>query len=267
MALRDEEQLAADVLSRILSADRIEPRDVDGAGTHDFDLWCGSRRIAVEVTAAVDERLIQQAAEIGSPAIEATAASGTWYVTVRSRINRLKPQLDSMLAAAEEDGIWELRRGPGGVTAWDEHNKLIVGSLDSPRPGRPPESAEQLGAAGVQMAVRWRSGPPRRIYLHGPMLGGGPKVDAPADTVEDKIPRKLRTLQRGDAADADARHLFVWADVSDFETFNGMDTELIAKARPPEIPHGIDTVWMARFDGSDRPTLWRCDRGGRWVSA
>jgi hypothetical protein len=60
---------------------------------------------------------------------------------------------------------------------------------------------------------------------------------------------------------------FIWVDVSDFETFTGIDTELIAKARPPQIPDGIDTVWIAQFDGTDHPVLWRCDRGARWVSA
>lgn len=269
MPLREEEELAAEILCRVLSADSVTPRDVNGApdGTHDFDLFCGSNRNAVEVTVAVDERLIQQASEIGSPGMDATAASGTWSVNVRSRIDRLRPRLDSLLAAAEADGVWRLRRGIGGVTAWDEHGNLVVDPLESARPLRTPESAEQLGAAGVEHASRLRGGRPKRIYLLGPMVGGFPKADAPAAAIERRIPRKLKTLQSGDAADADARHLFVWADVSDFETFSGIDDELIAKARPPQIPEGIDIVWIGRFDGTSSPTLWRCDRGGRWESA
>ena len=48
--LAPEEQAAANLLQSVLSADRIDPRDVGDAppGTHDFDVLKGTRRIAVE---------------------------------------------------------------------------------------------------------------------------------------------------------------------------------------------------------------------------
>jgi hypothetical protein len=155
----------------------------------------------VEVTAAVDERLINRPPRSGylRSTRRRPQAPVTRYVT-RSGINRRKPQLDLTLAAAEEVRLCV--KAQAESPRRNELSKLIVGSLDSRRPERPPVSAGQLGAAGVQIAMRLRSGLRKRTYLHGPMLGvpEGPfrpsrpaSVDQPTPL---SIPQDIRTALR-----------------------------------------------------------------------
>jgi hypothetical protein len=261
--LSPEEQAAATILKNVLSADRIDPRDLPGAPprAHDFDLMVGSRLIAVEVTQVTDPTLMELYAQLhrlregtGSPRITTVKTADRWSVWVK-RDARMKPLLrrvDSLVAAVEADGVWTA----SGSGAADASGHRIIPT---------PSPVRRLLVSGVEAAQRWhRARTKRAIDVLGPTMWAWENVNAPASAIEQEITRNIDKLRN---ARADERHLFAWAHLTDFATLEGIVPARITEARAPGLPADIDVVWIGAMHGPHQGKVWRCDRGGSWLHA
>ena len=92
--------------------------------------------------------------------------------------------------------------------------------------------------------------------------GAGSNFESMNDLVAERASKKVEKLI---AAGGDERHLFVWLRGSATDAQLAMTT-LPPPNSVPEIPDGIDVVWLAVGGGQGQPFswLWRLRPPGPW---
>jgi hypothetical protein len=107
------EAVAKQLLESVLVGARMNYRDNQSKGEHDFDLGYPDGRISpVEVTSAVDESVELTNAAIldkkkGGSAIKTKLSKKDWYISPSpgANINRIRSSADEYLAAIESEGL------------------------------------------------------------------------------------------------------------------------------------------------------------------
>ena len=258
----DPEREAAWTVAAMLSA-RPERRDGPGARplTHDYDIHLpDGRLVALEVTRLSVPEVVQMWDTIGSIDWACPELQFNWSISLRSatrgqagaQVKRFRAKAPALLAVLER------------------HSQGRFGDILG---GKDPERTEEEERAIAQLRrLGARSGGPVGRPASGPAfvvagtVGPGGTVDGTAvnDGVEAAA---LANLEKLRAAPGDERHLFVWADSTDPGALAEMAT--YARPDPPQLPDGIDTVWVALWQRSidlqsNASTLWRLTPPGPW---
>jgi hypothetical protein len=228
-----------------------EPQDVPGAPdeTHDFDVVVDGRRLALEVTSAVDGAMAALRRHAFGRSHRAPSLSYDWWLGVpmnpAPRMRTLIPSVVTQLEVFERHGVAEARdrsldRVPELRQAVDAMFKLGVDRatrLDPPDPG---DTAVLL------------------FSLHGGLGSDFGKLN---DFIARCATANEKKLAR---ADGDERHLFVWVYE---DTAELTMATLPPPSEVPSLPETIDVVWAATPAGDPDAmwgTLWRLRRGGSW---
>ena len=252
----DNEEAAAALVAEQLGTTSFVRRDVPGApaGTHDFDLQVGSKTIALEVTSSTDEETTKLWKSVDKQEWEEPTLTRSWglVLTPGTHVKTLRSGVALHLHLLESVGIWK---------------------FDESRPPRtwPPEALLALDTLRKLGVRRGHSqiDPPTRIVIgvNGP--GGWGDRDDLNRAMERSIAEIIEKLRR---ATAEARHLFVWLDWTDFEAQAAMHFILdlgIFPNVPPTMPDGLDEVWTAPralADGRERPLLRASKSGWQLVT-
>jgi hypothetical protein len=220
--LRGREVDAATILAAILDA-RIFPRDVRGApsGTHDFDLMlAGGATIAVEVASLMNgpfRAFLNAKAGTTRPA---PSLSGVWVLGFdhHQSVKKLWKIAETRLAELEAAGITEFR-----IRFRPNEHRAITALRDG----------------GVTMAI-WRPGRPGGIGLNDPLVGSFGLADVSEGVAEAIADNRDKLV----AADADARHVFVWVEIMHLAGSAMSISDRLPDDCPPLGP--VDKVWVAR---------------------
>ncbi|MGI8414562.1 MAG: hypothetical protein ACR2QA_19150 [Solirubrobacteraceae bacterium] len=250
-----EELSAANIVVAQLGG-TAEPRDDMTAleGMHDFDIELPDRRVALEVTSAVDGAVLSLQNTAFGQEWPAPELQSDWWVGVPQeavdiRLRKVRPILVSALRTLEAHGTPEIAPG------WVDYG------IPPEMPAAVAQSVQMLFNLGIDSA---RSANPVRrgaaqmhFLFHG---GASADFDQLHQVLLEKVNAKAPKLLR---ADADERHVFVWLD----GTYP--DAEMAVAILPPpspapELPAGIDAVWLATppFDNPER--VWVMTPSGGW---
>jgi hypothetical protein len=241
-----EELAAANIVAAQLGG-TTEPRDGMTAleGMHDFDIELPDRRrAALEVTSAVDGAVVSLQNTAFGQEWPAPELQSDWWIgipqeTTDIRLRKIRPTLLSALRMLEAHGIPEI------APDWVDYG------IPLELPAAVTQSVRMLFDLGIDSA---RSVNPARrgaaqmhFLFHG---GASADFDQLHQVLLERVHAKAPKLLR---ADADERYVFVWLD----GTYP--DAELAVATLPPpspapELPAGIDAVWLSTppFDNPER---------------
>ncbi len=251
--LTPDEEAAAEIVAQQLGGTAI-PRDVPGAGdrTHDFDIELpDGRLIPLEVTSA------------GNEAVEALAgaAFSDWPAPTLTRNWWIGLPRDGGLNVKSLMGAL-----PPHLAVLERHDVELVSArqpLPADADGEVIAAREGVLAAGATHAARLRTPDPGEAArllssMHG---GAASNFDLMNDLVAGCARRKAEKLA---AADGCERHLFVWIRGSASDAALAIET-LPPPPDTPEIPDGIDVVWVATgVPGQPPRALLRLQPPGGW---
>jgi hypothetical protein len=254
-ALSEEERAAGAIVAQQLGGHEIER---DGQrGSHDFDVELpDGRTIALEVTSAADEAMEALSREALHKVREEPTLRQSWWIGLprdRSlRVDPLMARVVPLLEVLERHGVTEVSRYPrpdprvsrddGSEAAQAVRGVLELGALHAHAIGPPPPGE----AARVMASLAGGAG-----------SDFGSLNELVAECARKKAPKLI-------AAEGDARHLFVWLRGS------AADAQLAVTTLPPpestpEIPEGIDVVWLAPgIPGQPFSRLLRLEPSGGW---
>lgn len=253
--LDPEEKAAGEIVAKLLGGTAV-PRDVPGADekTHDLDIKLPTAgRISLEVTAAADGALEALARNALGTKHEAPTLIQDWWVGLpmdgELMVKRLMKGVIPLLETFEAHGVTQVPRFPRGKPLGSE--------------GETAEAASELHELGALHANAL--GPPKAgevAQILTSLAGGassnfGSMNDLVAECARKKVEKLI-------AAGGDERHLFVWLRSSASDAQLAMTT-LPPPDSVPEIPEGVDVVWLAvGIPGQPVPWLWRMRPPGWW---
>ncbi len=255
---KELEGWAAWIVAAVLGG-RPERRDLPGASaTPDYDLiLADGSRIALEVTTSTSRELRAQQAAIYQYSGEVSELRSDWGLTLpvaraRSpgpRIARIRKVAHGLLAQLEAQEVERFDQRPSESV----QEPAEVGRLRELRVSSP----QHLGPAP--------QGRPARIYFG--TLGPAGAQDG-SDLNDAVILAATANAAKLAKADADQRHLFVWADGSD-PVLQGFVLRNCPPRGSVSLPDKIDVVWVGVW--SPRVihhcysgALWRLTPGGGW---
>jgi hypothetical protein len=230
--------------------------------THDFDIHLNDgREVALEVTSST----VQEVKEMWDAILQLDWAcpelTEGWSISLRSATR-----------GSAGARVRQFRKeGPRWLSVLEQEHKARFGDVLNQAPnGMSLRAAEavahlkNLGARSGGSVGLPRSGP--ALVVVG-TVGPGGNVDGSSinEFVEDAAVENLSKLLR---ATADERHLFIWVDGTDSAGNVAMATFAVPSA-PPELPDGIDIVWVALcLQGASYQTnafaLWRLIPPNGW---
>lgn len=243
-----EELAAADIVARHLGG-TSESRDgvTVRQGMHDFDIeLADGRRVALEVTSAVDGAVIELQNTAFGNEWRAPELQSDWWIGIPQETTniRLRKSHCSFVSALR---VLEAHRIPGIAPDW------IDFGIPATLAAAVVQSVQSLFTLGIDWA---RSADPPQggtAQLHFVFHGGASSnFDQLHQLVLERVEAKHPKLLR---ADADERHLFVWID----GTYP--DAELAVATLPPpspapDLPAGLDAVWLATPPFGDPERVW-----------
>lgn len=227
-----------------------EVRDPGGGSVaiHDFDLHLDDgRTIAVEVTRSNVEAELQQQAEVARSDPHFTGLRFNWHLGMGSRfdVRTIRAEAPALLAALEESG---------------------VEAVGVPEKGSTPEgpTVRALRSIGVRLLYRLNEASSAGGTVD---IGAGPVTGATAphmavEVAEQAAERKGKAAKLAASAAAE-RHLFVWVESSRHAAVAAIRGGELPE-RAPELPNGIDVVWLAV--AYEHPDVWQFDRRSGWSS-
>ncbi|MHB1711865.1 MAG: hypothetical protein ACYCV7_10750 [Acidimicrobiales bacterium] len=250
---------AAWIVAAVL-AGRPKRRDPSTSdATHDYDVCLSDRVVALEVTRAAVREVRAQQAAITSASWDAPGLTNIWTLQVAAagpndpgaHIGTITEKAPALLAVLERHGasrvdpVHEPSRPDDAIDA--DRQLRDIGVLGAESSGPPPPGTQaqiRIGTVGF-----------------GAFLDGSAVNDAVEQAANDNVGKLAK-------ADADERHLFVWADWSDQATEGSLFLGRLP-TKPPSLPHGIDTVWVATWAPHAihhcyASILWRTTPGAGW---
>lgn len=261
----------------------IEPRDPGGGagpGVHDFDLLCGNRRIAVEVTLDGSEADRAFQANIDKKFPIPSPVAWNW----RFGVSPIGTSPDDPKSWAD-CGHLE-KRLPAVIeeaAARDMLGEIEQISRDHPttgtRAGR--DLTDELRSLGITEAWMWPAAVDEaEIYIglasFSGFVGASDIPEAVTRHVEDKADNreKLGRAKTDKDRPANEAHLFIWLPIDQPLRHGPPGAALNGLITPDEMPAlqwgDIDVVWAVPYQESNaktgRPltTVRRLDRDGRW---
>jgi hypothetical protein len=253
--LDPDEEAAGEIVAELLGGTAV-PRDVPGAAekTHDLDIKLpDGRRIPLEVTAAADEALEALAKAALHTKHQAPTLSQDWWVGLpmdgKVKVKPLMKAVIPLLETFETHGVTQVSRFPRDKPAGSE--------------GEAAEAARALHGLGALHAHAIGPPKPGEVTQIFTSLAGsaGSDFESMNDLVAERASKKVEKLI---AAGGDERHLFVWLRGSASDAQLAMTT-LPPPGSVPEIPEGIDVVWLAvGVPGQPVSWLWRLRPPGGW---
>jgi hypothetical protein len=242
LAEAPEEWEAKWVVSEVLSG---VPTRRDPPG-HDYDIKVGSRSIALEVTkSAPAERNALNAAIHRLHQREQDLTSRRWQVAIPdARPGFRGPSLQAIFDNA-----------PALLHALESYGVEAFGAGHENE--HPPFDAQEPIRKLLELGLLWGQSVPLFLPTDRPQfLVGTRSRDGfldPNDVntcVEICAARKAGQLLA--ATEADERHLFVVVESTDYGAFAALTVGLSLPGNPPNLPQGINTVWVAAW----RPGSW-----------
>jgi hypothetical protein len=250
------EEAAGEIVAKLLGGTAV-PRDVPGADekTHDLDIKLpdDGRCIALEVTSAADGALEALARLALHTKHEAPTLSQDWWVGLpmdgELKVKPLMKGVIPLLETLEAHGVRGVDRFPRGKPAGSE--------------GEAAEAARGLHALGALHAHALGPPKPGEVAQILTSLAGG-AVSSFVSMNDLVVERARKKVEKLIAAGCDERHLFVWLSGSASDAQLAMTT-LPPPDSVPEIPEGIDVVWLAvGVPGRPVSWLWRLQPPGGW---
>jgi hypothetical protein len=252
----ERESEGAWTVSAMLGGDRPTRRDVGGGpdATHDFDIRLDNQIIALEVTSAT-------VAEVASMWLAILAVD--WVCP------ELPESWSITLQAAERgragSAVRKFRRkAPPLLLQLSQEQTHLVGDVLHD-PDRGDLSARSVPAIRGLRALGARSGGPIGTMTGGPSslsVGTVGSRVANGSAVHTAVEREaVNNASKLLRADADERQLFLWVDDTDPGCVEELTSFHLPLARP-ELPNGVDVVWVALWMQSTTPwsnvhALWR----------
>jgi len=248
----DKAEIAAKrIVETLVRGAKMHYRESQSAGEHDFDLeYAIGVSVPLEVTMSTDEETEAIEAAImrsrkGGPFVPRIQCQHDWWVhpTKHARINRIRTDVDSYLAAIEAE-------------EWEDFNSLI-------------DAAESPAVHAILQDLQIESGKITKWKSPGIGIatpGGGGLVD-PAlvneaveiEACKDDNKRKLGS------AEGSEKHLFVYVTPTKYLVWVAIrDGELPASG--PKLPPEITHVWLTTWAGDGGwHTVWRAPRDDSWT--
>jgi hypothetical protein len=243
-------------------AERLGGRlvDRDGAeGAHDFDVVLpDGRNVALEVTSAADESIESLIRAGVTRQHFAPTLTHDWWLGLpydgSVEVSKVRAKAPRHLAVLEASGRTEVggilpahRRAPANAS---EHEVRAI---------------EELFSLGVDFARRLGTREAGEnaellVTLHG---GSGSDFAALYRLIESRAEAKAPKLIAAGGAE---RHLFVWMRASASDAELAFAT-LAPPEVPPDLPQGIDVLWLASpatTPGALWGRLWRLQPPGGW---
>lgn len=215
---------------------------------HDFDLHLDNGIvIAVEVTRHNVESELQQQAEVARTDPHFPGLGFDWHLGMAPSfdVGRVRAEAPSLLAALEERGIESI-------------------GLREPGPPGSEDTVKSLRSLGVRLLYRLSE-----ASSFGGMLdiGAAPVAGSTAphvavEVAENAAARKGKAAKLV-AAVASERHLFVWVESSRHAAVAAIRADELPE-QAPELPPGIDVVWLAV--AYEHPHVWQFDVRSGWRS-
>ena len=229
------ERVAKQLLEHCIAGARVEFKDEQANGEHDFDLYAPDGvRAVVEVTASVDQRYVESRRAISSPSkggvfVPGALVTSSWYVhlTQSARVNEVRKKIDAMLAAVEATGVTE---------------------FFAPTDSYDNESIKQIWTVlGVEHGriTNWKHG--KFICLGSP----GQSTCVSATHILLAVNRALSkkdNLRKLSQTDGSKSHLFLWIDSSSYDAWAAMQRRLVPAASP-KLPAMTSDIWVAATVG------------------
>jgi len=248
----DQAEAAAQrIVESLVVGSRMRFRNVQSQGEHDFNLeYADGTKAVLEVTISTDEAAEATAAAItksrhGGPFVSRGCCAHDWYVhpTPGARINRVRAEVSSFLAAIEAEGRREFN-------AWTD-------SAES------PGVLAILQELGVEQgtAMKWKS-PGIGIALPGD--GGLVAPDLVNTAVETEASKPDNRRKLGTASPGE-KHLFVYITTANHVVWVAVRDESppeVGLVLPPEVTHAWVSAWAG--DGGWH-VVWRARSGQSWT--
>ncbi len=246
------EAVAKQIFESVLVGARMNYRDSQSRGEHDFDLRHPDGRVSpVEVTAAVDKSAEATNAAIlnkkkGGSAIKTTLCRKDWYISPsrNANINRIRSCVDKYLSAIESEGLEE-----------------FFGPTNPDSPGV-QHIYRDLGVIGGSVIV-WKE--PGYIRIAPPGGGGALNANTVIRAVKDEAfkddnRRKLRSVAAGQ------RHLAVYVYVTNFLPWCAL-VDFEPPQDLPELPSEITDIWVFSEARSENEYIvWKASTFAPWRS-
>lgn len=230
--------------------------------THDIDICLPDGRVvALEVTSSTVPEVVEMWDAINAVDWACDELSEGWSIT-----------LDATRRGLGGAKVRRFRKeAPQWLSVLEQVDPVIRPHILNNRDhdlGREAMNAithlRRLGVRGGGSVGPTNSGP---TYIVVGTVGPGGPVDG--STVNSAVEAAtLANLTKLLKAEADERHLFLWVDATDSPSSAAMSS--FARPEPPELPHGIDCVWVALWMRGISPqtnahTLWRLVPPGPWA--
>jgi hypothetical protein len=253
--LDPEEDAAGQIVAKLLGGAAVA-RDVPGAAekTHDLDIELpDGRHIPLEVTAAADGEREALARLALHTEHKAPTLSKDWWVGLpmdgKLKVKPLIKRVIPLLERFEAHDVMRVDRLPRGGPAGHEGEATQA-----------IRSLHELGALHAHALGPPKNGEVAQILIS---LGGGSTSNfGLLNCLVAKCARKK--VEKLVAAGGDERHLFVWLRGSASDAHLAMTT-LPPPGSVPEIPEGIDVVWLAvGVPGQPVSWLWRLRPPDGW---
>lgn len=228
--MNESECIAKAVVEVVLPGSRMTFQESQSNHECDFALELPSGEVAcLEVTASVDERhkevldVLTHPRKRG-PFVTARLCQHGWYVHPEpgAEIKRIRQRVDEYLHRIELSGVSKF------FAPFDAHDNPAIQRI-----------WEDLKIeAGAQM--EWKL--PRQIGLAVPGQGGWVDPEHIVLTVEREAGKTDNQVKLA-AVQCEQRHLFIFVDASDFDTWGPMLRELMPP-RTPSLPESVTHVWV-----------------------
>lgn len=242
-----------------MPASRMVFRSDQSKSVHDFDLHYSDGRVAaVEVTAsvvAVDEET--QAAisnrRKGGPKVKAERCRRTWRVWPQTgaKINRIRSEVDSYLAAIEAAGIEHF------IGTRDRHRHPAVNKIYVDLHVESGNVVDGFEEGYISLALPSGGG-----FIGGCLVNDAVEVEASKQDNRHKL-SSAHALEGRSCLEG---HLFVFVDVLNHRVW----TSLVDSPPPqeaPELPQEVTHVWAVGTARSGNGyVVWRARAGSDWYS-
>ena len=231
----DEEQAAAQIVAEAIGATKIVRRDVSGAppGAHHYDLKTGERVVALEVTTATDQAVVEFWAAVHEREWEDPSLTNSWGIVVEhlGGVSQLHKRIGEALRYLEAAGIDRVDGSPV-PKAWSQEVR---------------DGITALHAIGVRQAIATSvpEGTVPRIVVGSVGPGNWFLNNDLNEVVQLEIEPNIKKLRKADVGE---RHLFVWLDLFSDKAQASVHHILLTNLVPDEplnMPRDLDVVWVA----------------------
>lgn len=252
--MNDSERIAKLVVETVLFGSRMEYREDQSDGSHDFDVHLPDGSLhALEVTAAVDQVWEETRVAVlddrrSGPFIKARLCESDWYIHPArdARIATIREHADAYLRDIEKLGL--------------ERFFCPVHSFEY----EPVRKIWEDLRVDAGSHFRWKT--PGLIGLALPMAEGGIVTSAHVQTVVRAEATKEDNRKKLRASGAPQRHLFVFVPMSNFMPWVALRDQ-DPPQDPPPLTDEVTHIWAVAPAGDENSfVVWRGDKAS-WADA